>query len=60
MTWWLDHWTTTADVFFYSKGNREIPKIQTSYNKKESSTKHWNSALGPTFIIRLLVTFGLS
>ena len=60
MTWWLEHWTTIADVFFIFKGNLEIAKIQTSHKKKESSTKQWDSAWGHTLITRLLVTFGLS
>ena len=60
MTWWLEHWTTTPDVLFTFKGNLEIPKIQTSCVKKESSTKQWYSALGPNLITRLLVTFGLT
>ena len=49
MTWWLEHWTTTPDVLFTFKGNLEIPKIQTSCVKKESSTKQWYSALRPHY-----------
>ena len=60
MTWWLKHWTTTQDVLLAFKENLEVSKIQTSYVKKDSSTKQWDSALGPNLITRLLMTFGLS